>query len=283
MKKTIIAFLTACSFITAKHPPYANATEYREVKAETYRGITAPTYEEYSFMTDEQFLSVYNTDKLTECGFGDETISDPAKFAKYLNTPPDFYLGDNYCSPDYGAYKRFISGEAEPYITFFVDMGTPLENFSVELLGYPTDWKIEPVNGKMAIENKVVKPIHEYRLYVPVKIIEDFETYVRLEASNLHLTDIENDNDFGICYCADIVYQFVSYGEAEAVTDGNLGGDANCDGRTTVADAVAILQHIANRDKYGLSPQGLINADVDGEAGVTANDARVLQEWVANR
>lgn len=62
----------------------------------------------------------------------------------------------------------------------------------------------------------------------------------------------------------------------------NVHGDANCDGKTTVADSVAILQHIANRDKYGLSSQGLINADVDDEAGVTANDARALQEWDAN-
>ena len=60
-------------------------------------------------------------------------------------------------------------------------------------------------------------------------------------------------------------------------------GDANCDGRATIADAVAILQHIANRDKYELKTQGAFNADVDGEAGVTANDARVLQEWDANK
>lgn len=60
-------------------------------------------------------------------------------------------------------------------------------------------------------------------------------------------------------------------------------GDANCDGKATIADSVAILQHISNRDKYGLKTQGLINADVDGEAGVTANDARVLQEWDADK
>ena len=66
------------------------------------------------------------------------------------------------------------------------------------------------------------------------------------------------------------------------LADGVMG-DANLDGKATVADAVAILQHIANRDKYELKQQGLINADVDGEAGVTANDARVLQEWDANK
>ena len=57
-----------------------------------------------------------------------------------------------------------------------------------------------------------------------------------------------------------------------------LKGDANLDTRATVADSVAILQHIANRDKYCLSAQGLVNADVDGVTGVTANDALELQK-----
>ncbi|MBR6070001.1 MAG: cellulase family glycosylhydrolase [Ruminococcus sp.] len=58
-------------------------------------------------------------------------------------------------------------------------------------------------------------------------------------------------------------------------------GDANCDGRVTIADAVAILQSIANQDKYALSAQAKKNADVDGEAGVTANDALVIQKYDA--
>ena len=55
-------------------------------------------------------------------------------------------------------------------------------------------------------------------------------------------------------------------------------GDANLDGNVTVADAVAILQAIANRDKYELKPQGKINADVDGQDGVTGNDALMIQK-----
>ena len=55
-------------------------------------------------------------------------------------------------------------------------------------------------------------------------------------------------------------------------------GDANLDGNVTIADATAILQYIGNRDKYMLEPDGVLNADVDGNAGVTPNDALVIQK-----
>ncbi len=54
-------------------------------------------------------------------------------------------------------------------------------------------------------------------------------------------------------------------------------GDANCDGSVTIADSTAILQHLGNEDKYGLSEQGLKNADVDGSSGVTTEDALTIQ------
>ena len=63
--------------------------------------------------------------------------------------------------------------------------------------------------------------------------------------------------------------------EAAEVT---LLGDANVDGKVTVADAVAILQSIANGDKYGLKPVGKANADCcDVGDGVTAKDALAIQ------
>ena len=58
-----------------------------------------------------------------------------------------------------------------------------------------------------------------------------------------------------------------------------LIGDANVDGKVSVADAVAILQAVANKDKYSLKPQGAINADCyDPGDGVTANDALAIQK-----
>ncbi len=60
-----------------------------------------------------------------------------------------------------------------------------------------------------------------------------------------------------------------------------LAGDANCDGKVTIADSTAILQSIGNPDKYGLSEQGTLNADVDGIDGITAGDALTIQKYDA--
>ena len=58
-------------------------------------------------------------------------------------------------------------------------------------------------------------------------------------------------------------------------------GDANCDGKVSVADSVAILQFIANRDKFDLKPQGKENADVNGDGSVTGSDALEIQKMDA--
>lgn len=59
-------------------------------------------------------------------------------------------------------------------------------------------------------------------------------------------------------------------------------GDANCDGVVTMADAASVYQALGNPDKYGLSEQGAANADVNGSAGLTADDALTIQKVVAN-
>lgn len=60
-------------------------------------------------------------------------------------------------------------------------------------------------------------------------------------------------------------------------------GDANCDGIVSIADSTAILQHLGNKDKYALTPQGEKNADCyDVGSGVTAADALAIQRLDAN-
>nr|AEV58509.1 scaffoldin C [Ruminococcus flavefaciens] len=63
----------------------------------------------------------------------------------------------------------------------------------------------------------------------------------------------------------------------------SLRGDANLDNKVSVADAVAILQSIANKDKYALKPQGAVKrGDVEGNNdGITGADALRIQKWDA--
>ena len=57
-----------------------------------------------------------------------------------------------------------------------------------------------------------------------------------------------------------------------------LKGDANGDNSVTIADAVAILQYLANADEYPLSEQGAKNSDVLGDDGVNTEDALQIQK-----
>ena len=69
--------------------------------------------------------------------------------------------------------------------------------------------------------------------------------------------------------------------------EATLLGDANCDGQVDLADAVLIMQALANPNKYGLNgsdrthmtEQGQANADVHKKGnGVTSNDALAIQK-----
>ena len=58
-----------------------------------------------------------------------------------------------------------------------------------------------------------------------------------------------------------------------------IDGDANNDSAVSIADAAAILQYIANPDKYQLSENGMIAADVVGNGnGITVDDAIAIQK-----
>ena len=59
-------------------------------------------------------------------------------------------------------------------------------------------------------------------------------------------------------------------------------GDANCDSKVSISDAVAILQYLANSTNFPLSEQGKINADVYKRGdGVTGQDASSIQKYDA--
>ncbi len=58
-----------------------------------------------------------------------------------------------------------------------------------------------------------------------------------------------------------------------------IWGDANCDGKVSIADSTAILQSLGNPDKYALSAQGALNADVYMPgSGVNTSDSLSIQK-----
>lgn len=69
-------------------------------------------------------------------------------------------------------------------------------------------------------------------------------------------------------------------------------GDANCDNKVDLADAILIMQALANPNKYGiggtaqkpLTKQGYANADVDSSTkGLTGDDALRIQEYLLHK
>ena len=76
----------------------------------------------------------------------------------------------------------------------------------------------------------------------------------------------------------------LGYQAVEADTE-NVNGDANCDGTADMADAVLVMQALANPDKYGengtsehhITAKGKANADMNGD-GLTVSDAQTIQK-----
>ena len=59
-----------------------------------------------------------------------------------------------------------------------------------------------------------------------------------------------------------------------------LYGDANCDNIVNISDVVSIKCYLLNCEKYSLSAQGLINADVQNKGnGINLNDGIAIQQF----
>ncbi|MDE6780926.1 MAG: dockerin type I repeat-containing protein [Ruminococcus sp.] len=58
---------------------------------------------------------------------------------------------------------------------------------------------------------------------------------------------------------------------------GGLKGDANLDGKVSLADAVLIMQALSNPDDYKLNEQASLNADTNSDGGVSPSDALEIQ------
>ena len=112
--------------------------------------------------------------------------------------------------------------------------------------------------------------------------------YIKLadDASITDYLDIawEIYNDLKITPCGFTLCSFDAEKYIDIDVDNYVDGDANCDGEYTIADSTAILQHLGNEDKYGLSLQGEFNADIYNVGdGVTPMDALEVQKAMASK
>lgn len=80
---------------------------------------------------------------------------------------------------------------------------------------------------------------------------------------------------------------FGAYVNIDVISAEPIKGDSNCDGQVSMADAVIVMQSIANPDKYGINgtektritEQGQKNADIVGNSdGLTTADALAVQK-----
>ena len=95
------------------------------------------------------------------------------------------------------------------------------------------------------------------------------------------LIDIKEDTGFVTTY--GILESEISIGSVEnTLPEPTLTGDSNEDGEVSIADAILIMQSLVNPDEYSLTPQGIANADINGD-GITTLDALLIQEMLVKK
>ena len=94
----------------------------------------------------------------------------------------------------------------------------------------------------------------------------------------VHVADGADDNTAGIItVCSDLAV-LNAYPYPFAVKDKK--GDIDCSGAVQIADAVLLARYLAE-DAVTVTAQGLVNAELDGDTGLTAGDLSVLLQYLA--
>lgn len=134
---------------------------------------------------------------------------------------------------------------------------------------------VEVIDAFM-IQNKIEGDVSVHKIDGLEKVVvvcEEYEGHIKVKGF------IES-NGFDV---NKIHYGFTTY-ESGLNPPDILMGDANCDGSVDMADAVLIMQALANPNKYGvdgtaehhLTEHGKVNGDMDGD-GLTVGDAQAIQ------
>ena len=98
----------------------------------------------------------------------------------------------------------------------------------------------------------------------------DYDAIDLLGIYNMILSEIDMDSLVGANMTGNI------FTGTEIDMFNAVDGDSNCDNQLDMADAVLIMQALANPNKYSLSVQGKFNADLNDD-GITVGDAQAIQ------
>ena len=109
-----------------------------------------------------------------------------------------------------------------------------------------------------------------------------YMNYLTSEQNNPvdNLIDVYNSE---YCITLDELPDLKTYPITEGSTEAKpFYGDANCDGKVDISDAVLVMQYAADPEKHPISAQGLENADVKNSGdGVDKLDAAEIQKYAA--
>lgn len=103
--------------------------------------------------------------------------------------------------------------------------------------------------------------------------IGTFPTYVGEDGKGYN----QDGYEWNIVDREEVLITGIKFDNVDILEPETLTGDANLDGDVDIADAVFIMQSLSNPDEYKLSEQGRLNADYNGDGGVTALDALEIQ------
>ncbi|MBP5432742.1 cellulase family glycosylhydrolase [Ruminococcus sp.] len=152
--------------------------------------------------------------------------------------------------------------------------------------GEETTYDYKKANGE--VESKVINKDGNEEYSSKFNTLPAGEYTVKIIFAGLHTQN-------NVCYGIDCSYKVTiepKNTNGSGPNDDILWGDANCDGGIDMADAVLIMQSLANPNKYGvdgsdskhITSKGQEQADVDtATKGITSNDALQIQLFLLGK
>lgn len=305
MKKRLLSFLTAVVMTSTAMPLYANASDY-----ETYTNID-DGLKGYILVSDHLDLTAYSFKYSDDCAVFKNT-DDMLLILSPLNSVCYVYIKDESKTNEIVDIIKYQLPDAN------VDMKVNGMN-CIRVYSKNNITKDEAKKLCSVLSEKGIINNFEYmrdRFYVAKLEADDIDNAYRTITDGLgNIGRILNTQLYdGIWQVSEVLYDSISKEETSISYDISLNinteavgpvfvstssttsittllttvqGDANCDGILNMADAVIIMQSLANPNKYGengtdknhITELGKKNADTTGDNdGITNADALAIQK-----